>query len=373
MVNGSDILHRTTPCISGAVSGNICFFGLFSGILDYQTQISPILLFAVQRLLIRKKGGFMSIFESRATGGEGLNSRGIDIIQVNIGLRCNQSCRHCHLDASPSRTEAMDWTLMQQVISVCRASGCTLVDITGGAPELNPHFREFVHALRGEHLQVQVRTNLTVLTEPGMDDMPEFFRDHAVRLTASLPCYTEENVRAQRGPLVYGKSIQALKQLNGLGYGTDADLPLNLVYNPGGPFLPGEQSALEVDYRRELQIRFGISFTRLLTITNMPLGKFRFLLLEENGEDSYLKLLENAFNPLTIPGLMCRNQLSIGWDGTLYDCDFNLALDKPVNHGSPDHISRFDRESLATRRIVLGDHCFGCTAGHGSSCAGSIA
>jgi len=315
----------------------------------------------------------MSRFENRATGGKGLYSTGLETVQVNVGLRCNQSCRHCHLEASPLRTESMDWPTMQRVIPVCRDSGCTLVDITGGAPELNPHLREFISALTGEQLQVQVRTNLTVLAEPGLESMPVFFRDHAVRITASLPCYTEENVRAQRGPLAYEKSIQALKRLNSLGYGTDPDLPLNLAYNPGGPFLPGEQSALEADYRRELRRRFGISFTSLITITNMPLGKFKFQLQQENGENGYLELLENTFNPMTIPALMCRSQLSIGWDGTLYDCDFNLALNRPVNHGSPDHVSRFNRESLASRRIVLGDHCFGCTAGHGSSCAGSIA
>jgi radical SAM/Cys-rich protein len=266
----------------------------------------------------------------------------------------------------------MEWPVMEQVVSMCRAAGCSLVDITGGAPELNPRFRDFVTTLKEAGFPVQVRTNLTVLTQPGMESFPEFFRDLKITLVASLPCYTEENVRAQRGPYVYEKSVAVIRRLNELGYGIDPDLKLNLVYNPGGPFLPGDQAGLEADYRRELRNRFGLSFTRLLTITNMPIGFFQGMLKRTGQEETYLDLLRNAFNPHTLPGLMCRSQLSIGWDGTLYDCDFNLALKIPVNHGSPDHISRFDAESLATRRIMLGDHCYGCTAGHGSSCAGAL-
>jgi radical SAM/Cys-rich protein len=219
---------------------------------------------------------------------------------------------------------------------------------------------------------VQVRTNLTVLLEPGMEKMPKFYRRHKIQLVASLPCYLEENVCAQRGKGVYEKSITALKQLNTLGYGIDPDLPLNLVYNPGGPFLPPLQTSLEKDYRSELGRRFGITFTHLLTITNMPLGRFQMDLYQKGQENNYLDLLRKSFNPETLAGLMCRHQISVGWDGRLYDCDFNLALGLPVNHGAPDHIESFRVSDLNLRRIVTGEHCFGCTAGAGSSCRGAL-
>ena len=206
-----------------------------------------------------------------------------------------------------------------------------------------------------------------------MEEIPEFLRQHQVRLVASMPCYLEENVRAQRGMGTYERSVTVIKTLNGLGYGSDPELPLNLVYNPGGPFLPPPQSALEQDYRRELDERFGIRFTRLLTITNMPLGRFRKQLDRQGQQENYRRLLRNAFNPQTLSGLMCRHQLSVGWDGTLYDCDFNLTLGLPVNHGAPDHIRSFKRDDLWMRRVVTGEHCFGCTAGSGSSCGGALA
>jgi radical SAM/Cys-rich protein len=316
----------------------------------------------------------MNDFEKQATGMESgeLHSVKIETLQVNLGLRCNQQCTHCHLEASPQRTEMMEWPVMEWVLEAARSSHCQLVDLTGGAPELNPHFRRFVAAFRQKDLPVQVRTNLTVLVEPGMDGMPEFFREHQVQLVASMPCYLEENVRAQRGIGVYEKSIAAIRQLNALGYGSNPDLPLNLVYNPGGSFLPPQQTALEEDYRWELGSRFGIAFTRLLTITNMPLGRFRRELDRQDQEWDYFQLLRESFNPQTVTGLMCRHQISVGWDGTLYDCDFNLALGLPVNHGAPDHILFFKREDLWRRRIVTGDHCFGCTAGSGSSCRGAL-
>jgi radical SAM/Cys-rich protein len=266
----------------------------------------------------------------------------------------------------------MDWATMQLILEAARSARAQLVDLTGGAPELNPHFCRFVKALRKGRHQVQVRTNLTVLLEPGMEKVPELFREHQVRLVASMPCYLKENVCAQRGEGVYEKSIEAIKQLNALGYGSNPDLPLNLVYNPGGPFLPPSQSALEEDYRRELGSRFGITFTRLLTITNMPLGRYRMQLHRQHQERNYIDLLRKSFNPKTVEGLMCRHQLSVGWEGTLYDCDFNLALRLPVDHGVPDHIRSFDLTDLTKRRIVTGDHCFGCTAGSGSSCRGAL-
>lgn len=316
----------------------------------------------------------MNDFEDKIArlGQQGLRSQEVEIFQVNLGLRCNQQCIHCHLEASPFRGEMMEWSIMEMVLEAAGHSHCRLVDLTGGAPELNPHFKPFIKALRKGGHQVQVRTNLTVLQEPDMEEMPDFFKEHQVQLVASLPCYLEVNVCAQRGKGAYEKSIAAIERLNALGYGSEGGLPLNLVYNPGGAFLPPPQNALEADYRRELGRRFGIGFTRLLTITNMPLGRFRIDLRRQNQEKNYLNLLREAFNSNTVPGLMCRHQISIAWDGRLYDCDFNLALGLPVDHGAPDHIKNFKPEDLSTRRIVTGEHCFGCTAGAGSSCQGAL-
>lgn len=316
----------------------------------------------------------MNDFEKKAVGSDhqGLRSGAIDILQVNLGLTCNQQCRHCHLEASPSRPERMEWHIMESVLKAADRLDRPLIDLTGGVPELNPDFRRFVTALRERGCRVQVRTNLTVLLEPGLEDLPLFFREHGVHLVASMPCYLEENVSAQRGDGVHQKSVAAMRRLNDLGYGLDPSLPLNLVYNPGGPFLPPPQDILEEDYRRELGSRFGIAFTRLLTITNMPLGRFRQELRRQNEEEAYLRLLRESFNPETVPGLMCRHQIEVGWDGTLYDCDFNLALGLPVNHSAHDHVRFFHPIELRSRRIVTGEHCFGCTAGSGSSCAGSI-
>ena len=315
-----------------------------------------------------------NLFEKKIAqlGYRGLRSRKIETLQVNLGLRCNQQCTHCHLEASPRRSETMEWPMMELVLEVARRVRPRRLDLTGGAPELNPHFRRFVVALRQEGHTVQVRTNLTVLLEPDMEDLPEFFRRQYIQLVASLPCYLEENVRAQRGVGVYEKSIAAIKRLNALGYGSELLLPLDLVYNPGGPFLPTRQIALEEDYRRELGHRFGIQFTHLLTLTNMALGRFRTKLDQEKQEPNYLQLLRESFNPHTVAGLMCRHQISIGWDGTLYDCDFNLSLGLPVDHGAPDHVQSFIPSKLRRRRIVTGEHCFGCTAGTGSSCGGTL-
>jgi radical SAM/Cys-rich protein len=258
------------------------------------------------------------------------------------------------------------------ILKAAMSSHCRLVDLTGGAPELNPFFRRFVRVLREKGFPVQVRTNLTILLEPGMEDLPAFFKEQGVQLVASLPCYTKENVCAQRGQGVFESSIEAIRRLNALGYALEPSLPLNLAYNPGGPFLPSSQLSLEEDYRRELAERFGVTFTHLLTITNMPLGRCQKELVRHGGRGSYMQLLQESFNPATITGLMCRRQVSIGWDGTLYDCDFNLAVGLPVNYGAPDHIRVFLPAELWNRRIMTGEHCFGCTAGAGSSCGGSI-
>ena len=304
--------------------------------------------------------------------GNGLHAGRVDLLQVNLGLRCNQACGHCHLECSPDRPESMDLSVMGLVRNVAARLHPRLVDLTGGAPECHPRIRDFIRELREDGQTVQLRTNLTALLLPGNEDLPQFFRDHRVRLVASLPCYTEENVCAQRGAGTFDASIEAIRRLNAAGYGDDEGLTLDLVYNPGGAFLPGEQAALEADYRRELAQAFGLRFSRLLTITNMPLGRFGAGLRKEGKEEEYLRLLRNSFNPSTVPCLMCRSQVEVGWDGTLYDCDFNLALGLAVNHGAPSHIRDFDPAVLAGRRIVTGPHCYACTAGSGSSCGGAL-
>jgi radical SAM/Cys-rich protein len=303
---------------------------------------------------------------------EGLQSQGIDTLQINIGRHCNLACAHCHLECSPGRTEMMSRQIMDKILVVSEENIFHLVDITGGSPELHPDIVRFIEALRDRGQTVQMRTNLTALMESPVKEIISFLRDKQVGLVGSLPCYLEENVNAQRGPDVHRRSITALRFLNGAGYGIENGLTLTLVYNPGGPFLPPDQATLEEAYRQELKARFDISFSRLIALTNLPLGRFRRH-LEQNGEiENYLAMLKTAFNPATIDGLMCRHQVSIDWDGTMYDCDFNLALGMIVNHGAPDRIEDFDCSLLRKRRIVTGVHCFGCTAGAGSSCSGSL-
>ena len=303
---------------------------------------------------------------------EGLRSQGIKTLQVNVGRHCNLACTHCHLECSPGRTEMMPWRIMEKILELTNQKLFRLVDITGGSPELHPDFKRFLSALRERGQEVQVRTNLTALTEPSVKEIIPFLREREVQLVGSLPCYSEENVNAQRGADVYQKSIAVLLLLNQAGYGIEDKLRLNLVFNPGGPFLPPDQSVLEETYHQELKERFDISFNRLLVLTNMPLGRFgRYL--EQSGEmTEYLSILQASFNPSTVDGLMCRHQISIDWDGTVYDCDFNLALGMTVNHSAPHRIETYDHASLSMREIVTDIHCFGCTAGAGSSCAGSL-
>lgn len=304
--------------------------------------------------------------------GESLRSKTLDVLQVNVGLVCNQECVHCHVSSSPRRKEVMRWEVMEKIIDTAKLIDCKLVDITGGAPELNPNFKKLVNQLRRNGQKVQVRTNLTILLESGFEEMPEFYRENKIELVASLPCYLQENVDAQRGEGVYTKSIEAIKLLNQVGYGVDPDLPLNLVYNPVGPYLPPNQKNLEKDYKQELKERFGIFFSNLHTITNMPIGRFWVDLRKKKKHLDYLEMLKSSFNPGTLPELMCRHQVNIDWDGSMYDCDFNLALKLKVNHGAPTNIQHFDPEVLANRMIVTGQHCFGCTAGSGSSCGGAL-
>ncbi|MEE9390360.1 MAG: arsenosugar biosynthesis radical SAM (seleno)protein ArsS [Candidatus Aminicenantaceae bacterium] len=317
----------------------------------------------------------MNEFETRIQKDCGLNLYASEIqkIQVNLGLKCNQSCRHCHLACGPEREEMMDWETMAAVLKIVHNVQPEMVDITGGAPEIHPLIRRFVEELSDDGYNVQVRTNLTALLEPGMEDMPDFFKDHKVHIVASMPCYLEENVNSQRGNGVYGKSIQILQKLNSLGYGMNPELSLYLVYNPGGPSLPPDQSQLEGDYKRELSNRFGIHFTGLYTMTNMPIGRFWEGLKREKKDGEYMQLLLGGFNCQTVGELMCRHQVCVAWDGTLYDCDFNIALGLPVSEELPKNIKDFTLEPLSNRRIVTGRHCFGCTAGFGSSCGGALA
>ena len=304
--------------------------------------------------------------------GAGLESAVVQTIQVNLGLVCNLSCRHCHVEASPHRNESMTWETMQSLLRLTEALPEARVDLTGGAPELNPNFRPLLDALLEQGHQVQVRTNLTVFFEAGQGDTPEFLADRGVHLVASLPCYLDDNVDKQRGGGVYKRSVAALRRLNSLGYGRQPRLPLNLVYNPGGAFLPPDQATLEDAYRRELRERFDVEFTRLLTITNMPMGRFLSDLQRDGQAEDYKHLLEDSFNQSTIDGLMCRHQICIAWDGTLSDCDFNSVLGLSLAGNLPRHIDQLDPSALEGRPIVTGEHCFGCTAGCGSSCGGAL-
>ena len=304
-----------------------------------------------------------------ACGGE-LVAGEIETLQVNVGLRCNQACLHCHVGASPTRSECMPPEVMQQVIDAARRLECRFVDVTGGAPEMHSDFRWFITTLHDRGIAVQVRTNLTVLLEEDYQDIPKLYRQLGVRLVASLPSYLEKNVRAQRGSGTFKKSIQVIKMLNSLGYGVEDGLPLDLVYNPVGPSLPPEQADLEADYRRELQERFGIRFTNLLTITNMPIGRFFDRLAASGKAGEYMNLLRKSFNPATVDEVMCRSQINVGWDGRTYDCDFNLSLGLPAT--GLGRIGDLDPDAVVGRPIVTGNHCFGCTAGAGSSCGGSL-
>jgi radical SAM/Cys-rich protein len=302
----------------------------------------------------------------------GLRSESISVLQVNLGRTCNLTCSHCHLECSPLRREQMPKTVMTDLLSLTGRLPFRLIDLTGGAPELHPRFCHFLEELCSQGHSVQVRTNLTTLPDPSVRGMIPMLKARRVALVGSLPCYLEENVAAQRGEGVYQRAIAAIRLLNENGYGIDEELALTLVYNPGDAVLPPSQQELERVYREELRGRFGLSFTRLIVLTNMPLGRIRRR-LEADGElENYLKTLREAFNPSTLPQLMCRHQISVDWDGTLYDCDFNLAIGRAVNHGASKRIEAFDPVVLDKRQIVTGLHCFGCTAGAGSSCSGTL-
>ncbi len=307
------------------------------------------------------------------SGQSPLRATCVDVLQINLGRMCNQSCAHCHVQAGPDCVEIMSRETASACLAALERSDIQTVDLTGGAPELNPSFRFLVDGATALGRNVMVRTNLTVLLEPGCDDLPEYFAERRVQLIASMPCYTAENVDAQRGSGVYERSVAALKNLNAVGYGMRGScLSLSLVYNPGGAFLPGEQSALEDDYRLQLMERHGVEFSNLLTIANMPIGRFRERLDREGELREYMQLLIDAYNPAAADAVMCRRTVSVGWDGRLYDCDFNQMLCLPCVEGSAVHISEFDLDRMASRRIVTGSHCYGCTAGAGSSCGGAL-
>jgi radical SAM/Cys-rich protein len=308
----------------------------------------------------------------KSAGLEALSRQSVTTVQVNVGKVCNQACLHCHVDAGPLRTESMSAETARRVIELVLASpGVETVDITGGAPELNPNFRWLVEESRCAGRHVIDRCNLTVLFEPGQQDLGQFLAQNRAEIIASLPCYTRDNVDRQRGRGAFDKSIAALRLLNELGYGVESGLRLNLVYNPLGPSLPPPQAALEADYKRRLREDFGIEFHSLYTLTNMPINRFADSLVHIGKADSYQDLLERSFNPDTIPSVMCRSLVSIGHDGALYDCDFNQMLEITADgHRTVWDIGSFDE--LAGVRIRTGRHCFGCTAGAGSSCGGSL-
>ena len=296
-----------------------------------------------------------------------------DTLQVNLGKLCNQACKHCHVDAGPGRTENMELETVERLIILLKNSpAIQTVDLTGGAPELNPHFRYLVLAARSLGKAVIDRCNLTVLFEAGQETTAEFLRENQVQITASLPCYTLNNVDRQRGTGSFDKSIQALKMLNELGYGKDAALQLNLVYNPLGASLPPDQMKLEDDYRRELETHFGIVFSNLYALANMPIKRFKTDLERNDKLDEYERLLEDNFNGAAAENIMCRNLVSVGWDGSLYDCDFNQMLDLPLAGRSRSLWDIESLEDLADETILFDNHCFGCTAGAGSSCGGKL-
>ncbi len=303
-----------------------------------------------------------------------LTATGVGVFQINFGRLCNQSCKHCHVEAGPNRTEMISRETLENCLGILENTRIPAVDLTGGAPEMNPHFRWFVSELGKLGREILVRCNLTILQEPGQEDLPKFYADNQVEVIASLPYYLERNVDGQRGKGIFEKSIAALKRLNRIGYGREgSSLILNLVYNPGGAFLPPPQAAIEADFKKEMDRRHGVEFNSLFTITNMPIGRFLAFLARTGNFETYMKRLIDAYNPEAAAGVMCRYTLSIGWDGQLFDCDFNQVLGLNCNHGAPDHLNEFDLAQLVGRRIVTGLHCYGCTAGAGSSCGGAVA
>jgi radical SAM/Cys-rich protein len=309
----------------------------------------------------------------RRAGRAPLRAAGIDVLQINVGKRCNQTCRHCHVDAGPDRAEVMSADVVEACLQFLSAHPIPTLDITGGAPELHPAFRDIVRRARGMGRHVMDRCNLTITRLPRYADLPDFLAEQSVEVVASLPSFAPRQTDAQRGQGVFEDSIAALRRFNELGYGRDGSgLILNLVTNPVGAFLPASQKALEADWKRELQRKFGVVFNRLFTITNMPISRYLQFLIDSGNLQGYMDRLAAAFNPAAIDGLMCRSTLSVGWDGRLYDCDFNQMIELGLRHDAPQTIFDARLEALAGRDIAIGPHCFGCTAGSGSSCGGAL-
>lgn len=307
--------------------------------------------------------------------GNGLQRRAVDVLQVNLGRYCNLACIHCHVESGPTRKEIMSRDHIDAVLHFLARTGIPALDITGGAPELHPDFAYLVAAARALGRHVMDRCNLTVIFEPGMEYLPEYFKRNEVELVCSLPCYSEENVDKQRGKGTFDASIRALQRLNDVGYGRpDGDLVLNLVYNPVGPHLPPPQEKLEQDYKRILAEQFGITFNHLYCLTNMPITRYATHLKLRGEYDRYRELLESNFNAATLDQVMCRNLISIGWDGSVFDCDFNQMLDLPITDGAGKRldISSLTLAQLLKPSITIGDHCYACTAGAGSSCGGTL-
>lgn len=294
-------------------------------------------------------------------------------LQMNLGKLCNLACHHCHVDAGPKRTEIMTWEVMEKVLSWAKEAKIQRADLTGGAPELNPHFRQFCDALIEMGVEITSRCNITVLFEKGQEDLAQWYRDREIRLVCSLPCYTEDNVDAQRGKGVFDKSIAGLQLLNKLGYGINEKLSLDLVYNPGGAFLPPAQMGLEADYRKMLGDNFGIVFSNLLAITNIPINRFAHALKRDGELDDYQHLLVSNFNANTVDNLMCKSLINLDWEGRVFDCDFNQMLEIPMSGGEERYLWDIKIEQVEGSAIATNRHCFGCTAGAGSSCGGVLA
>ncbi len=315
---------------------------------------------------------FPTFKEKNESAGVSLRPTSLDVLQVNIGKMCNQVCKHCHVDAGPDRKEKMSLEIINQCIEILKEGNFTTLDITGGAPEMHEHFRYFVKKARSFVKKIIVRSNLTIiLSNKKFYDIPAFFKEHRVEVTSSLPHYAKLRTDAQRGKGVFDTSIKALQLLNEQGFGKeDKRLILNLVYNPTGSFLPPGQVELEKEYKKKLLDNFNVSFNNLFAITNMPISRFLEYLMETGNYEAYMHKLLEAYNPSTVENLMCRNTISVGWDGNLYDCDFNQMLDLKINEAN--HISAFNAYKLLKRKIITSRHCFGCTAGAGSSCGGKV-
>jgi len=316
-----------------------------------------------------------SFAEKIRQNGDSFRKRKVDVLQINMGKYCNQACLHCHVEAGPARKEMMTLDTVESVLRFLEKSDIKKVDITGGAPELNPHFDTLVERCVQLGRHVMDRCNLTVIFEPGKGYLPDFFQKNRVELICSLPCYTEENVDQQRGKGTFDQSIRALQLLNRLGYGvTDTGLELQLVYNPVGAHLPPPQDRLERDYRKILKEEYGIVFNHLYCLTNMPITRFEKFLKLRNEYHQYVELIESAFNPATLDKVMCRDLLSVGWEGSIYDCDFNQMLELPMRNqqGNPLMIWDLGANGLEDQSIIVGNHCYACTAGAGSSCGGSL-